>query len=329
MYNKKSVMVICLFGVIAVWIALTSILASSSKLNNQELEAANTQEKSHFINVHYFKANANKPSIELESTDLVITNQVKLDFDKPKGMFFMNDGRKANYTALKGNMNQTNEVLVLTGEVFLKDKFNKYKSDYLKYMGKQDLMRAKGNVESTMIDKKTKDEIKLTSERMKSKISSEIVNLDGDVKGVIKRKRRYEGDMNLAADSIEINSPESRVNLSNNVKIRRNNYYLTSGNAEIFLENFNKKLKYYTLYDDVKLEEKIELHSGGSHLRKAYAEKLEAHQATGKVILSGAPRVEQGEDVIKGYQITLRENVELVEVDDSKSNFSMKKDKDE
>lgn len=329
MYNKKSVITILFFAVISTWIAVTSIMAGSSKLNNEQLAAANRQEKSHFINVHYFKAYSNKPSLELQSTDLVITNQVILDFEKPRGMFFMNDGRKANYTALKGNMHQTTEELELHGEVFLKDKFNKYNSDYLKYQGKKDLMNAHGNVKSVMIDKKTKDTIELTSERMSSKISSEIVNLEGNVKGKIKRKRRYEGDMNLAADKILVNSPESRVDLSNNVKIRRNNYYLSSGNGEIFLENFNKKLKYYTLYDDVKLEEKIELHSGGTQVRRAYAEKLESHQATGRVILSGAPRVEQGEDVIKGYQITLRENVELVEVDDSKSNFSMRKDKDE
>ena len=133
--------------------------------------------------------------------------------------------------------------------------------------------------------------------------------------------------MKFAAENVVVNSPESRINLSKSVKLRRNNYYLTAGNAEIFLENFNKKLKYYSLYDDVKLEEKIELHSGGTQTRRAYAEKLEAHQATGRVVLTGAPRVEQGKDIIKGYQITLRENVELVEVDDSKSSFSLKKDR--
>jgi lipopolysaccharide export system protein LptA len=77
----------------------------------------------------------------------------------------------------------------------------------------------------------------------------------------------------------------------------------------------------------VKLEEKLKLKSGKNQTRRAFAEKLEGHQRTGKIILTGAPRVEQGNDIIKGYQITLRENVELVEVDDSQSSFSLKKDK--
>ena len=101
---------------------------------------------------------------------------------------------------------------------------------------------------------------------------------------------------------------------------------LSAGNAEIFLENFNKKLKYYALYDDVRLEEKLRLDSGVYQTRRAFAEKLEAHQGTGKLILTGAPRVEQGSDIIKGYQITLRQAVEMIEVDDSQSSFKLKRD---
>ena len=47
-----------------------------------------------------------------------------------------------------------------------------------------------------------------------------------------------------------------------------------------------------------------------------------------KIVLTGAPRVEQDQDVIKGYQITLRENVELVEVDDSQTSFKINRNKD-
>ena len=77
----------------------------------------------------------------------------------------------------------------------------------------------------------------------------------------------------------------------------------------------------------MKLEEKLVIPGKKPQLRKAYSEKLEGHQRSAKVILTGAPRVEQGEDIIQGYQITLRENVELVEVDDAQSSFNLKKDK--
>ena len=44
-----------------------------------------------------------------------------------------------------------------------------------------------------------------------------------------------------------------------------------------------------------------------------------------KFYLTGSPRVIQGSDVIKGYKVTLRENLEMVEVDDSASSFTIKK----
>ena len=45
------------------------------------------------------------------------------------------------------------------------------------------------------------------------------------------------------------------------------------------------------------------------------------------MMLSGAPRVEQGADVIKGYRITIRENVDLIEVDDAMSDGQVKREK--
>jgi hypothetical protein len=45
------------------------------------------------------------------------------------------------------------------------------------------------------------------------------------------------------------------------------------------------------------------------------------------MVLSGAPRVEMGTDVIKGYRITIRENVDLIEVDDAMSDVQVKRKK--
>jgi lipopolysaccharide export system protein LptA len=61
--------------------------------------------------------------------------------------------------------------------------------------------------------------------------------------------------------------------------------------------------------------------------RKAFAERLEGFGREQKMVLSGAPRVEMGKDVIKGYRITIRENVDLVEVDDAMSDVQVKKKK--
>ena len=82
------------------------------------------------------------------------------------------------------------------------------------------------------------------------------------------------------------------------------------------------------LYDDIKLVEKLKLDDGTTSTRKAYSEKLEGYMREAKIVLTGAPRVEQGSDLIQGYQITLRENVELVEVDDSQTSFTIKRNKE-
>ena len=64
--------------------------------------------------------------------------------------------------------------------------------------------------------------------------------------------------------------------------------------GQIFLENYNKKLKYFVLSDDVVVNEKVML---GRELmeRRALAEKLEGFMSKNLLIL-GNPRVIQQDD---------------------------------
>ena len=189
----------------------------------------------------------------------------------------------------------------------------------------QNTMSAVGDVSAKLIDKLTKDKITISSRSMNSDLDKKVIHFKGDIQGVLTRNRRYEGGFSFTSELMTLNQLESQINLSKDVKLRRNNYDVDAQKAEIFLENYNKRLKYYVLYDDIKFVEKLKLKSGASRVRRAFAEKLEGFMSQGKIILSGAPRVEQDGDLIKGYQITLRENVELVEVDDSQSSFQLKR----
>lgn len=328
MYNKKSLVTIFFFVVLCVW---TSIIANTSDrdLQDKSIKSGKIEaEKTKFVEVHYFKTIGNTPNFELISSVLSITENSLLEFKSPRGVL-ISGGREINYTAESGKINQLNNQLFLRGNVELLDDKTVYRSDELNYDGLKDLIFARGNVDATLVNRNAQNRvvsrIHLTSNQLESVIKKRLLKLRGDVVGKIKRSKVYEGSMKFKAQEVEVNSLKSLVSLRNSVEIRRNNYYLKAGNAEIFLDNFNKKLKYYTLYDDVKLEEKLKLQNGQKQLRRAFAEKLVAHQRSGKLVLSGAPRVEQGDDIIKGYQITLRENVELVEVDDAKSSFSLKR----
>ena len=325
MINKKSTAVIIIFIGICLFISIISLSEDAKKLLDNTSEGEIPVEETNFIEVSFYKLQGGEPSIELNSKQLSIKDENLLTFESPQGLLMSKD-KNVKYSAEQGEMNQVNNVLSLEGSVSLTEKDSAYSSDNIRYFGKTDQLFAEGNVRTLYRDEKTRDKLELRSDRLESVIGSKIMVLSGMVKGEIERARRYEGKMEFAAKNVEVNGLKSLVKLSNDVELRRNNYYLSAGNAEIFLENYNKKLKYYMLYDDVELEEKLS-GSGKDQLRRAFAERMVAHQRSGKIILSGAPRVEQGGDVIKGYQITLRENVELVEVDDSKSRFNLKRKK--
>ncbi|MEE2670116.1 MAG: LptA/OstA family protein [Bdellovibrionota bacterium] len=326
MYNKKNLAVIFIFIIIFAAVLVSALTARTDADAAQISKEDDKVESSYFKGVHYFKILDQKPQAELEAEFLDIRENTFLSFLKPEGIFIHNEN-KINYSAKSGNMDAAKSDLTLEGEVRIKDANSRYESEFFHYDGRLEVMKARNNVKSLIIDETTKDRLKISSKEMVSWLQQKRVELRGGVQGEVQRKRKYEGKLEFSSEEMSLDQQESFMKLDNDVKIRQNKMHLRAGNAEIFLENFNKKLKYYALYDDVRLEEKLQLKSGVFQTRKAFAEKLEAHQGTGKLILTGAPRVEQGSDIIKGYQITLREAVEMIEVDDSQSSFKLKRDK--
>ncbi len=326
MYNKKNLFILISFGFLSGFVLLTGLTISKEELDNSRHKALDIVEKSYFKEVSYYKLEQGKEAVELQSEFLDITDNYLLKFKGPSGNI-STDEKSYDYTAEEGVMNQKTKRLKLSGGVTLSNANSDYAFGELVYDGKKAIIYGEGNVAAQMVDKKTLDIIKIKAQKLESRINEEILFMTGEVNGQLIRQRAYETGFKFSAEEMNLNSLESRMRLSKSVKLHRNNYYLQAENADIFLENFNKKLKYYELYDDVKLEEKLKLVGGKKQMRRAFAEKLEGHQRTGKIILTGAPRVEQGNDIIKGYQITLKENVELVEVDDSQSSFSLKRKK--
>ncbi|MAZ47648.1 MAG: hypothetical protein CME65_03745 [Halobacteriovoraceae bacterium] len=325
MYNKKNLAVIALFNVIFFAVLYTALTARRDVINSQQISEEQKVESSYFKGVHYFKIKKQNPEAELKASFLDIRENEFLAFIEPNGVL-IEDDRRIQYTADSGNLDTKTKKLELKGRVKIRDEDSRYESEMFNYDGTNDVMIARENVKSFIKDETTLDTLEIESQKMISWLKTKRVEMSGGVKGEVKRKRQYEGKLFFQSEDMTLNQQESYVKLDKSVKIRQNKMNLSAGNAEIFLENFNKKLKYYALYDDVRLEEKLRLDSGVYQKRRAFAEKLEAHQGTGKLILTGAPRVEQGSDIIKGYQITLRQAVEMIEVDDSQSSFKLKRD---
>lgn len=314
-----------IFSVIFFAVLYTALTARRDVVNSQQISEEQKIESSYFKGVHYFKIKEQNPEAELKASFLDIRENEFLAFIEPDGVI-IDKNRRIEYTADSGNLDTKTKKLELKGRVRIRDEDSRYESELFNYDGTNDVMIARENVKSFIKDVSTLDTLEIESEKMISWLKNKRIEMSGGVKGEVQRKRQYEGKLVFQSEDMTLNQQESYVKLDKSVKIRQNKMNLSAGNAEIFLENFNKKLKYYALYDDVRLEEKLRLDSGVYQKRRAFAEKLEAHQGSGKLILTGAPRVEQGSDIIKGYQITLRQAVEMIEVDDSQSSFKLKRD---
>ena len=89
----------------------------------------------------------------------------------------------------------------------------------------------------------------------------------------------------------------------------------------IWLKNYHRGVKYFVLFDDVRLLEKLKLVNGEEIIRKAFSEKVEGFPLERKLVLSGYPKVLQGRDVIKGNQVIIREENEIVEILNTNSKF--------
>ncbi|MCO4754994.1 MAG: LPS export ABC transporter periplasmic protein LptC [Bacteriovoracaceae bacterium] len=328
MINPRSTIITISF-VLATAIVVTSAVGlkqdDESASNLLDVEVI---EESTFDRMDYFALEDANKVMALKANTLRIVNQRDLYFTLPDGLLYNESGEKIAFQAKEGKFKDLKQELFLDGEVTLNAREGNYKAKELYYNGSKAFLEARGNIEAKLVDSTTKDQLKINSNYMSSWLNEQRSLFIGEVEGVVKRDRVYEGSFNFEAQRMELNSAKSLISLNNDVMLQRNNYDLRAQKAEIFLENYNKKLKYYVLYDDIKLVEDLNLPGGGLQTRKAYSEKLEGYMSQGKIVLTGAPRVEQGNDLIKGYQITLRENVEIVEVEEAQSSFKLKKKKD-
>jgi lipopolysaccharide export system protein LptA len=280
-------------------------------------------EDSYLKAVSYFVLKQNKPLFTLNSDELTLnSSKEKSFFINPKGLVFTENGQKVNYEGLSGVFDQKSEVLTLERNVLLTTKDTEAVSNKMVYEAKNDRVHLTGEVKTKTFHAVEGDWIYIDSDEAYFWPQSRRSKYLGQVKGLIKRKRVYEDSMNFESNELYLDMNTHKADLTHDVLVKKQNLTATSRRGEIFLENYNKKLKYFALYDDVKVIEKVML-DGKFIRRKAFSEKLEGLPSEEKIILTGYPKVYQLSDVIKGNRIVLRENTEVVEVDDANSKFKV------
>jgi lipopolysaccharide export system protein LptA len=278
-------------------------------------------------NLDYFHVKDGLPLMSLSALNMKSQGEEIAEFERPVGIYNQHSRNSTiKYHALEGVYRKVKDSLVLVGDVKVNNEEATYEADKLRYLLKKDLVFGSGHVRFNGKDPKTGDEFKINSEKMKARPNLKQSEFTGAVNGVLQKKRKYEAPLKFRSQLLTFDGIQSYAHLEGDVFMNKEAMRATGGKADIYLENYNKSLKYFVMNDDVKLTETLRNpQTGVLEERKAFAERLEGFGREEKMILTGAPRVEMGKDVIKGYRITVREGTDLVEVDDAMSDMEMKK----
>lgn len=282
-------------------------------------------ENSDFLNVYYFMLKEKKPQFYLEADTLKNVGNEWILLTRPHGEAFSKDLIPVYYQSLEGKVDKQKEIFYLDHSAKINYKNSQVTSDHLKFFKKDDRFEAYENVESLDIAEKTKDKILVTSHQAFGWNSKKFARYIGNVHGKVIKQKAYEEGIEFKSDVAEADFNGNVVDLIDNVWLKKGGMEGKSLKAEVFLENYNKKLKYYVLYDDVRLEQKVLNPDGSTLVRKGFCERLDGTIVTDEIVMTGAPKLLTGTDVVTGNKITLKQKARFIEVDDNKSSLIIKK----
>lgn len=283
-------------------------------------------DESYLKTSEYYYLDHGKPLLKVNSDELTLaTTNGKIFGFNPVGVLYSNSNNNVPiYFQSKNFLLFLNkQELILENKVEVNFDKTQFLADKMHLFSNGKKIEAQGNIHTTSLSDVDGGKILINSDLASSELNTKYFEYRGHVDGKIQRKKLYEESVKFQTDFLSYATLDNLIKLHGNVLIIKENSKARSLWGQIFLENYNKKLKYYALYDDVKLDERI-VSNGRELERKAFAEKLEGIVSEKKIILTGFPKVFQLKDVIKGNRITIRENVETVEVDDANTSIILK-----
>jgi lipopolysaccharide export system protein LptA len=241
----------------------------------------------------------------------------------PKGKYYRQD-RIYDFVGDFGFLDNKKKHFNLSSNVQIKSEGLEAQSDEVNFYETQDEVVASGNVKTVNFNLKNFEKIFIQSESLMVWPGSGNLQYRFNVQGHIERARDYGPGLKFKTQLLDFLRVQQRINLEGSVYVERGLTKVQALRGEIHLENYNKTLKYYELFDDVRIEEVVPTRSGNV-LRKGFAEHLEGHVAEDKLVLTGYPKVYQDKDVIKGNRIVVRPKSSIVEVDDASSELRLEK----
>lgn len=286
-----------------------------------------TPESTQVQGLEYFNLRDGSPLLSLKAEEMTSLGEESAEFTAPHGIYYYKNQKSSlKYRGLQAFYHKKDGALKLLGDVELIDDQGIYRGQDLTYFFEKDLVMGVDGIRFNGTDVKTGDDFDITSQKVQAHPKQATSLFTGNVSGNITPKKKYQAPLKFDAEYFKLDKFASRADLWGGVRLNRGPYLISGRKAELFFQNYNKSLKYFVINDDVKVTETLNTPQGVVQ-RRSFSESLEGFGSEKKMILSGAPRVEQGKDVIKGYRITIRENAELIEVDDAMSDVQVKRKK--
>ncbi len=289
-----------------------------------------------FSRAEYYLLEGERPKFHLLADALeTFQDNQEVSFERPRGNFFADNGQTVDYQAESGVLKQAQKHLDLEGEVVLSSKDFQISSQSLKYDLGEHQISASGEVDGRNIYWQGKDRISLKGEKATFWPHKKRARYEGKVEGVIERKLAYQSNLHFGAGLLDFDRLEEKISAEGHLWIQKRGVRARGRRGEIYLETppnsteKGKKLKYFVLYDDVRVMETVKTPRGKTFTRQAFCEQLEGGFDGQAIVLTGNPRVVQSEgvieenSVIRGKQIILRENSEVVEIDDANTRFGV------
>lgn len=322
---QKHFFTVFFFGLLCFLITLYSVSIQFEKPSQDDKDDSSRISQSFFKNAIFYFSDGNLSLLSLHADETVMNqNDDTVYFFGPYGTTYSQSGIPIHYHAGKGLFKTQSGELHLDFGVELISQTNKLQANKMSYYRSEGKIVATGEVQTQAISEKTKDKIVTRSDSLISWPQKSLYLFKGEVQGEIQKYRAYEQGMEFAADDAKIDLLINKIFLNQNVVLTRPNIKAQAHRGEILLDNYNKKLKYFSLFDDVRLKEKVQLGDGQFLDRKAYCEQLDGVMVDRLLILTGLPKVYQGQDKLTGTKMVLRENEESIEVDDANSLFKLK-----
>lgn len=146
--------------------------------------------------------------------------------------------------------------------------------------------------------------MRLWGDSARSAIDERTVHLNGNARAEFQDKKR--GLTKIRGETAVMDREKSQVTFRDKVRVDQDKIVGTSHVAHLFYSPQERGLRYMSLLEDVKIEEK-----GGRYTRSQVAEFFAPADT---IVLTGFPSVYHGDDVVTGDRITLYRATGVVEV---------------